>query len=209
MQQSAWIVGLTGGIGSGKSTVAAAFKCLGVDAINADTCARELTQPSGAAIPAILSTFGASYLLKEGGLNRAKMRNLIFQDKQAKKSLENILHPLIQTAIIEQVSLSHSAYLVLEIPLLVENAAYYQKICHRILVVEAFEAIRIQRVKMRSQLSEAVILDIIHSQANDAQRQALADDILLNNDDSTCLEQAVLRLHGYYFACAEAFRLSE
>lgn len=208
LQQPAWIVGLTGGIGSGKSTVAAAFNALGVDAINADTCARELTQESGAAMPAIISLFGAAYVLKEGGLNRAKMRDLIFQDNQAKKDLENILHPLIQTAIIAQVALSHSAYIVLEIPLLVENAAYYQEICQRILVVEALEAIRIQRVKMRSQLSEAVILDIIHSQASDAQRRALADDILLNNEDSIYLDQAVLRLHGYYFALAEDFRLS-
>jgi dephospho-CoA kinase len=97
---------------------------------------------------------------------------------------------------------------VLEIPLLVENAAYYQQICHRVLVVEASEAIRIQRVQMRSQLSEAAILAIIHSQASDAQRQRLADDVIVNNQAYASLEQDILRLHGYYFALAEAFRLS-
>lgn len=201
-----YLVGLTGGIGSGKSTVADVFASLGVPVIDTDVISRELTAPGGAALEAIRVAFGESVMQADGAgaLDRAALRRRVFVDEAARHQLEAILHPLIRQRV-EQI-LSHLAaarYAVLVIPLLVETGAY-RDVLQRVLVVDCPEATQIARVMARSGLARDEVLAILAAQATRAERLAVADDVILNTASPEDLRAAVASLHQRYLTLAAA-----
>jgi dephospho-CoA kinase len=149
-------VGLTGGIGSGKSAAAQVFDELGIAVIDTDAVAHALTAPGGAAIAPIRAAFGADYLTVDGALDRARMRVLVFSDAEKKRQLESILHPLIRARTSELVQAARSPYLILMVPLLVESGDYRRR-CQRILVVDCPEELQLERVMARSSLDAAQV----------------------------------------------------
>ena len=198
-----WI-GLTGGIGSGKSQVAADFSALGVPRIDADAISRQLTQTAGSvALQQIRQQFGDAALTVSGCLNRAYMREMVFADGQAKAQLEAILHPLIFAEIERQQKGFQAAYGVVEIPTLVEHPIF-QSIVARILLVTCPESVRVQRVMARNGLTEAAVRAIMASQASDKARLRVADDVIANTGSLQDLQQAVERQHRAYLALFQA-----
>lgn len=198
-----WI-GLTGGIGSGKSQVAADFSALGVPRIDADAISRQLTQTTGSmALQQIRHQFGDDVLTVSGCLNRAYMRERVFVDGQAKAQLEAILHPLIFAEIERQQQDFQAAYGVVEIPTLVEHPIF-QSLVERILVVTCPENIRVQRVMTRNGLTEATVRAIMATQASDEARLRVADDVIANTGSLQDLRQAVERQHRAYLALFQA-----
>ncbi|MCX7195115.1 MAG: dephospho-CoA kinase [Proteobacteria bacterium] len=198
-------VGLTGGIGSGKSTVASLFKECGVMVIDSDVISHQMTQSGGMAIAAIRTTFGDGYIDASGALNRALMRQLIFSDRAAKLQLEAILHPLIRAQIMVQVDSANtnsthtSPYLLLVIPLLFETLNY-RELVQRTLVVDCAENTQIARTMQRSGLDEQTVRTIMASQISRAERLRLADEIIQNDDGLDTLRQQVDQLHQHYLA---------
>jgi len=198
-------VGLTGGIGSGKSTVASLFKECGVLVIDSDVISHQMTQSGGIAIAAIRTTFGGDYIDASGALDRALMRQLIFSDHAAKLQLEAILHPLIREQIIVQVnnasinSTLASPYLLLVIPLLFETLSY-QELVQRILVVDCAETTQVARTMQRSGLDEQTVRTIMASQITRAERLRLADEIIQNDGNLDALRRQVGQLHQHYLA---------
>ncbi len=191
-------VGLTGGIGCGKSTVAQLFAKLGAGIIDTDAIAHQLTQPGGEAIPAIRAAFGATYLTPAGALDRTRMRHTIFSDTTARLKLESILHPLIRSGCESRMANRKDApYLILVVPLLFESPSFLRLI-QRVLLVNCSIQQQISRVMQRSGLSESEIRAIIAQQLPQAERIARSDDIIQN--DSTCdaLEHQVAALHQRY-----------
>ena len=200
-----FIVGLTGGIGSGKSAVAARFADLGVAVVDTDAIAHELTGAGGAAMPAIVAAFGAAVVSAAGALDRAAMRRLAFADAGVRQRLEGILHPMIRheaLARCEQALSQHSPYVILAVPLLVESGAYRQYV-RRVLVVDCDEAVQEQRVMARSSLAADEVRRIMSAQAARAERRAAADDIIDNNGDLAALIPQVEALHDRYLAASE------
>jgi dephospho-CoA kinase len=172
------IVGLTGGIGSGKTTVADRFAELGAAVVDTDVIAHELTSAQGAAMPAIIRAFGSAVLQKDGQLDRAAMRRLCFSDPAMRKSLESILHPLIRSESVARCRRAeHAPYVLLVVPLLIESGACHEHV-DRILVVDCDETQQIARVMARSALSEKEVRGIMATQARRAQRLAVADVVL-------------------------------
>ena len=199
-----FIVGLTGGIGSGKSTVADLFATHGAAIVDTDLIAHELTGSQGAAMRAIQSAFGDAVLAADGSLDRSAMRRLVFSDASAKVRLEAILHPLIRAESAARcVAASAAPYVVLVVPLLVESGNYRQRV-DRILVVDCDEAVQLSRVTARSGLAENEVLAIVAAQASRAERLAAADDLVVNNDGREALLPQVDFLHRRYLelACA-------
>lgn len=190
-------VGLTGGIGSGKSTVAAIFESLGVDVIDTDVIAHLLTADKGAAMPKILEVFGPKFQNADGSLNRNAMRQRIFSDSDAKKKLEEILHPMIRKLVDEAVSASQSRYVLLAIPLLVESGHYRERV-DRVLVIDCPEEIQIARAMARSRLSRSEAEAIIASQCPRRERVRQADDIIFNGNQLAPLSHAVAVLDQRY-----------
>ena len=191
-------VGLTGGIGSGKSTVAALFQKLGVTVIDSDTISHQLTLVGGAAIPAIRLAFGDDALDAEGALNRVHMRQLIFSDPTAKLRLEAILHPLIRARMLDKIAnASASPYLLLVIPLLFETDNFLELVQHT-LVVDCAESTQITRAMLRSGLHEQTVRDIMATQLPRAERLRSADQVIHNDGDLDTLQQQVKRLHQHY-----------
>jgi dephospho-CoA kinase len=196
-------VGLTGGIGSGKSTVAKLFAALGAGIVDTDTLAHQLTRAHGAAMPLIAAHFGNDYLNMEGALNRDKMRTLIFSDSVAKQALEGILHPLIFSEARRQlVECASQPYTLLVVPLLFEQPIF-QSLVQRTLVVDSPESLQIQRTMQRSQLSEAEVQAIIAQQMPRAEKLRLADDLIDNATGLAHLENAVEYRHQAYVALAQ------
>lgn len=199
-----FVVGLTGGIGSGKSTVADLFALHGALLVDTDQIAHQLTAPQGAAIPAIRSAFGDSAIAADGSLDRAAMRRLVFSDASAKARLEAILHPLIRAESAARcAAASNAPYVLLIVPLLVESGDYRQRV-DRILVVDCDEAVQISRVMARSGLAMHEVRAILAAQASRAERLAAADDLVLNNDGRETLLAQVEILHRHYLAQASA-----
>jgi len=194
-------VGLTGGIGSGKSTVAAMFAKLGVHVIDTDEIAHELTRPGGEAIAPIRAAFGAEAVAADGSLDRARMRRLAFGDAQARRRLEAILHPLIRAESSRRVERAASPYAILVIPLLVESGVDRSRTA-RVLVVDCPEAEQLERVMRRSDLPEVEVRAILASQATREQRLAAADDVIDNSSAPEALEGQVSRLHEQYLTLA-------
>jgi dephospho-CoA kinase len=199
MSHPPFIIGLTGGIGSGKSAAAEHFARLGAAVVDTDAIAHELTAPGGAAIPAIVAAFGPDILTPAGALDRTKMRTLAFSDPEVKHRLEAILHPLIrQESDARCRAAADAPYVVLVVPLLIEAGEDYRRRCQRIAVVDCPEEIQIARVRARSGLDEDLIRRIMAQQASRAERLAAADDILDNGGDLAQLHAQVEALDRLY-----------
>ncbi len=205
MNERPFCVGLTGGIGSGKSAVAAMLAQRGAGVIDTDAIAHAITAAGGAAIPAIAAAFGEEYLNPQGALDRAKMRVRVFADEQARRQLEAILHPMIRERVdaeLQRLAPLHS-FLVLVVPLLIETGAYRDQI-DRVLVVDCPEALQIARVQARSGLAEEQVRAILAAQASRVQRLAAADDVIANTGTLAELEAAVDALFQRYLQFAQA-----
>ena len=198
-------VGLTGGIGSGKSTVAALFAKHGVAIVDTDRIARQLTEANGMAIPAIRDAFGADFIDASGAMDRAKMRAAVFADPAAKTRLESILHPLIRQESERAAREAQAPYVIFDVPLLLESAHWLARVS-RVLVVDCPEELQISRVMARNGMSREQVLAIMATQASRADRLAKADDILVNDGPPEALIPEVDRLHAHYLALAGAFK---
>ena len=198
-----FIVGLTGGIGSGKTVVADLFAAQGVSIVDTDAIAHELTAAQGAAMTAIAAEFGRAVIAPEGQLNRAAMRHLVFSDSSVKHRLEAILHPMIRRESELRCLAAPSPYVILVVPLLIESGVYRQRI-NQLLVVDCDEETQISRVVERSALTPTEVRAIMQSQASRAERLALADAVLVNNGPLESLLPQVLNLHQSYIELAHA-----
>ncbi|MBI4937324.1 MAG: dephospho-CoA kinase [Nitrosomonadales bacterium] len=191
-------IGLTGGIGSGKTTVAAMFGEYGAAVVDSDAISHRLTQPGGAAIPAICVAFGDGCLDAEGSLDRAQMRRLVFADPAAKKRLEAILHPMIREQVQARIRAADAApYVLLVVPLLFETQGY-RDIIRRALVVDCAPETQVARAMRRSGLEEGEVRAIMAQQIARAERLQRADDIIHNDADLGALRQQVELLHRRY-----------
>jgi dephospho-CoA kinase len=195
-------VGLTGGIGSGKSAVTERFAALGAGIVDTDLIAHQLTAPGGRALPALRAAFGDGVVGRNGAMDRAAMRDRVFADPAARARLEGILHPLIWAAAEDQVAaLGAAPYVLLVVPLLVESGAYRGR-CQRVCVVDCPEAIQVERVMRRSGLPADQVRAIMAAQASRQQRLAVADDVVDNGGDLASLERQVAALHRRYLELA-------
>lgn len=195
-------VGLTGGIGSGKSTVAQLFAAHGVPIIDTDVISHQLTCSGGGAIEAIKIEFGSNFIDATGAMDRGRMRQLVFSDHHAKQRLENILHPLILAQSKQLAESASAPYVLLVIPLLFESGTY-QDWLQRTVVVDCSESSQIKRAMTRSNLSEATVKDIMAQQLPRSQRLLQADDVILNDADLASLKPQVDRMHQTYLKFAE------
>jgi dephospho-CoA kinase len=196
-----FIVGLTGGIGSGKSMVAERFARLGVPVIDTDVIARELTVPGGAALASIHAAFGDAVMRADGTLDRATLRRLVFADSSARLQLEAILHPRIRQAVAEALATLNAPYALVVIPLLVETGGY-RDLLNRVLAVDCPEAMQIERVMARSGLTHDEVSAILAAQAGRAERLAAADDVIVNAGSPEALATEVEALNGRYLTLA-------
>jgi dephospho-CoA kinase len=192
-----FIVGLTGGIGSGKSTVADCFASLGVPVVDTDVIARELTAPGGAALAQIRAAFGGAVMRADGSLDRAALRRLVFADNAARLQLEAILHPRIRQVVAEVLATLNAPYALVVIPLLVETGGY-RDLLNRVLVVDCPEAAQIERVMARNGLTREEVTAILAAQAGRAERLAAADDVIVNTASPEALATEVEALNGRY-----------
>ncbi len=195
-------IGLTGGIGSGKSAVADLFAQRGAAIIDTDLIAHALTAPGGQAIPAIRAAFGDAFITAEGALDRAAMRAKVFAEPDARRALEAILHPQIREQTEAAALKARGPYRIFVVPLLVESKNWRERV-DRILVVDCSENLQIKRVMQRNQFTESQVQAIMNSQASRADRLAAADDIVSNENGFDALELAVERLHRQYLTLAE------
>jgi len=174
------LIGLTGGIGSGKTTVADAFAALGAGVVDTDQIAHRLTAADGAAMPAIRAAFGTDVIDGTGALDRAAMRRLVFSDPQARHRLEAILHPMIGAEAQRQADAAAGGVVVFDVPLM-NAASHWRASCQRILVVDCHTDTQVQRVMARSGWDEAQVRRVIALQASREQRRALADAVIFND----------------------------
>ena len=201
-----FVIGLTGGIGSGKSVVAELFARRGVAVVDTDAIAHELTAAGGAAIVAIRESFGSDYITAEGTLDRARMRALAFRDPDSRRRLERILHPRIRAEGAARIAAATSPYAILVVPLLIESGADRNRY-QRVLVVDCDESTQLERVMHRSRLPEDEVRRIVASQASRQDRLDAADDVIDNSGSAADLEPQVERLHRIYLALAREHAL--
>jgi len=192
-----FVVGLTGGIGSGKSAAADEFARLGATVVDTDAIAHELTGKGGAAVAGIEKLFGGGFLDGSGGMNRKKMRDHVFADPAAKRSLEALLHPMIREESARRIAAATGPYVVHVVPLLVESPDYRRRV-DRVLVVDCPEQTQLERVRARSALSEDEVRRIMGSQVPRAERLAAADDVIDNGGSRDALRTQVAALHQKY-----------
>ncbi|WP_409308157.1 dephospho-CoA kinase [Pectobacterium sp. B1J-3] len=204
-----YIVALTGGIGSGKSTVANEFTKLGVPIIDADVIARQVVEPDTPALQAITYRFGDNILNADGSLNRSALRQKIFSSPEEKRWLNNLLHPLIHAETLRQFQTADGPYLLWVVPLLVENGL--QQKAQRVLVVDVSRNIQLERTLARDGTSREQAENILAAQATREQRLAYANDIIDNNGNQTQLASRVAELHRLYLklAASDADRITE
>lgn len=200
-----FVIGLTGGIGSGKSAAADFFVAAGASLVDTDAIAHALTAPGGAAMPAIKARFGAEVVAADGSLDRAVMRAKAFDDPAARTELEAILHPMIGAESARQRLAASGPYVILAVPLLIESASY-RDYCDRICVVDCPVELQLERVRMRSGLEESQIRAIIAAQASREQRLAAADDVIDNSGSLDELARQVKDLHARYLLLARSQR---
>lgn len=197
-----WHIGLTGGIGSGKSTVSRLFATDGATVLDADSISRATTAPHGSAMATIRAVFGPDVIAADHSLDRAAMRELVFRNPCARQQLQDIIHPLVLQTIDQQ---AHEAIhndarvLVYDIPLLAESPHWGRRLQH-IIVVDCDESTQIQRVTARNHLQEDAVRAIIHTQANRAARRQVADSVIMNDAGTTiaCLQQQVHALAVHF-----------
>ena len=203
MSAAAPVIALTGGIGSGKSTVADLLGRHGAVVIDTDAIAHELTAANQSGTRAIAHEFGAEYLDEQGRLDRKRMRELVFSDAAAKRRLEALLHPLIRSEVASRIADCNGKspvevpYIVLVVPLLVETSAY-RELARRVLVVDCDEELQVARVMRRSGLTPDAVRAIMANQVSRARRLEHADDVVRNDGDLAALESAVAALHEQY-----------
>lgn len=195
-------IGLTGGIGSGKTTVADLFGELGAAIIDTDAIAHQLSAPGGAAIAAIRAAFGDDFITAEGAMDRARMRAHVFADSDARKQLESILHPLIRSETARAAAAARGDYPIFVVPLLVESQQWRNR-TSRILVVDCAEDVQIKRVMQRNAMPRAQVEAIMAAQATRAERLAAADDVIENNLDTAALLPQIAALHARYLSLAK------
>jgi dephospho-CoA kinase len=195
-------VGLTGGIGSGKSAAADLFGELGVTVVDTDAIAHELTASHGAAIPALRKLFGAEAIGPDGALDRKRMRDHVFADPEAKRKLERLLHPMIREESQRRIAAARGPYVVHVVPLLIESPDYRSRV-DRVLVIDAPEETQVARVRSRSNLSEDEVRSIMRSQVSRAERLAAADDVINNAGPRDALRKQVAALHQKYLQSAK------
>lgn len=188
-----FILGITGGIGSGKSTATDFFSTLDIDIVDADIVSREVVTPGSFALTAIKKQFGNDILLASGELNRAKLRQHIFSDPKAKEWLEALLHPLIREKIKNQLEKVSSPYGILSSPLLFETQQYLHT--HRTLVIDCSQVQQLKRTLSRDNTNEEQIKNIMSSQLSREQRNARADDVINNDDNVEQLQQSLYKYH--------------
>jgi dephospho-CoA kinase len=191
------LIGLTGGIGSGKTAVSDRLAQLGAGVIDTDLIAHQITAPGGCAIAPLQGYFGADFIASNGALDRSKMRSLVFQNLEAKKALEAITHPLIKQETIKQANQLAEAgfpYLVFVVPLLIESGIWKGQIDH-LVVVDCPEELQIERVMRRSNLSRTEVEGILKAQATRQERLAVADTVIENQGQLVDLQTAVEQLH--------------
>ena len=200
-----FIVGLTGGIGSGKSTIAQHFIELGITCIDADLTAREVVQPGEPALDTISQHFGKTILLADGSLDRRKLREEIFANPSARQWVNELLHPLIRQRMLQQCQQANSSYCILMVPLLFENNL--QSLVQRTLVIDVDEATQIRRTMQRDKTTEAQVKAIIDTQCSRQQRLAFADDVIVNTDEVTPAQRqkAINKLHQTYLSLATQY----
>ncbi|SDZ57997.1 dephospho-CoA kinase [Pseudomonas sp. NFIX28] len=191
-----WILGLTGGIGSGKSAAAQHFIDLGVHVVDADHAARWVVEPGRPALARIAEHFGDSVLQADGQLDRAALRKLIFEVPQQRLWLEALLHPLIAEEIAAHLARAESPYAILVSPLLIESGQY--AMTQRILVIDVPQQLQIERTLQRDGISEQQVQAILKAQATREERLRHADDVLVNDRDLAWLHSEVERLHHFY-----------
>jgi dephospho-CoA kinase len=195
------VVGLTGGIGSGKSAAAEEFARLGATVVDTDAIAHELTETGGAALAQIERVFGKNFVSESGAMNRKKMRDLVFSDAAAKSKLESLLHPMIREESARRIAAAPGPYVIHVVPLLLESGGYRQRV-DRILVVDAPEETQLARVKDRG-LDEAQVRKIIAAQAGRPERLRAADDLIDNSGSLDALRKQVGALHEKYLKFTE------
>lgn len=198
-----YVVGLTGGIGSGKSAAADEFARLGATVVDTDAIAHELTAAGGAAIPPLRTLFGPEYIDASGAMDRAKVRAKVFNDPMARKSLEGLLHPMIRSESERRIAASTGPYVVYVVPLLIESGNHRSRV-QRVAVVDCPEEVQLARVRARSNLPDDQIRKIIASQVPRAQRNAAADDVIDNSGALDALHKRVRELHLAYLGFASA-----
>ncbi|QWF71718.1 dephospho-CoA kinase [Methylomonas paludis] len=193
-------IGLTGGIGSGKSTVCRLFAEQGITIIDADLLARQLVEPGQPALTVLAAEFGPQILQSNGSLDRAALRDLVFTNAERKRQLESILHPLIYAKITTQLAVAQGLYCIAAVPLLLET--WQPGLVDRVLVVDCSPSQQIERVMQRDQLSRMQALAIMDGQMSRLQRLASADDVLDNSTTVTQLAEQIKRLHNSYILLA-------
>lgn len=199
------VIGLTGGIGSGKSAAAEEFARLGATVVDTDAIAHELTGAGGAAIAAVRALFGEEFIDATGAMDRRKMRERVFADPDAKRRLEALLHPLIREESQRRIAAAPAPYVVHVVPLLIESTDYRRRV-DRVLVVDCPEVLRLARVRARSGLGEDEVRRIFAAQATSAERRAAADDLIDNGGSLEQLHAQVRALHRRYLALSAAGR---
>lgn len=197
------VIGLTGGIGSGKSAAAEEFARLGATVVDTDAIAHELTAAGGAAVAEIMRQFGSAFVDATGAMNRKRMRDLVFADAEEKQRLETLLHPMIRAESARRIAAATGPYTVHVVPLLIESPGYRERI-GRALVVDCPEDLQVARVRQRSGLPEGEIRRIIASQIQRDKRLAAVDDVINNSGSIAALQQQVQKLHERYLALAKA-----
>ncbi len=195
------VIGLTGGIGSGKSAVTSLFAAHGVDIVDADIVARDVVTPGSVGLSEIAKKFGDDILLPDGTLNRSHLRELVFHDETNKAWLNGLLHPLIREGMREGIANSKSAYCILAVPLLIENEL--TSMVNRVLVIDCTEQQQLERAMLRDGSSEQTIRHIMASQATREQRLQAADDIIDNSGALDTLPGQVDTLHNRYLQLAK------
>lgn len=201
MSETPYVVGLTGGIGSGKSAATDLLAARGALVVDTDQIAHQLTAPGGAAMEPIREAFGNGVVAADGALNRPAMRALAFEDPDARKRLEAILHPMIRAESERQCRAATTPYVVLVVPLLIESGTYRERV-RRLCVVDCPEDVQVLRVMQRSGLEERQVRAIMAAQASRAERLAAADDVIDNSAGYAELAVQVERLHGAYLRLA-------
>jgi dephospho-CoA kinase len=191
------VIGLTGGIGSGKTLASDHFASLGVDIIDTDVIARQVVEPGSKVLKQLASEFGAGVLNTDGSLNRAALRKLAFANEENKSKLDDITHPAIREETARQIQSSRSDYCIVVVPLLSEDSPFLS-VMQRVIVVTADRETKIERVKVRSSLSASEVERIMQSQLSDEQRLEFADDVIENNSSIEYVHKEVEILHSQY-----------
>ena len=202
-----YVVGLTGGIGSGKSTIAELFAELGVPIVDADLVARQVVEKGSPLLAEIAAHFGPEILLEDGALNRAALREKVFNHESEKQWLNQLLHPAIRHEMLQQLAAQRMPYCIFMVPLLIENKL--TALCQRVLVVDVSEQTQMTRASKRDNNQLALIKNIMQSQVSRSERLQHADDVINNDADLSeslpQLKQKVLDLHHHYLQLAEKF----